>query len=44
MTFANFIDKLGLEPININYSIFIYYKISMLVALYIDNILVTSPS
>ena len=37
-------NKLGLEPIDTNYNIFIYYKTSTLVALYIDDVLVTGPS
>ena len=36
-------NKLGLELVNTNYSVFIYYKIKILIALYIDNILVTNP-
>ena len=36
-------DELGLEPINTNYSVFIHHKTGTLIALYIDDILVTSP-
>ena len=43
MTFINFIDELGLKSINTNYNVFIYYKTSTLVILYIDNILVINP-
>ena len=44
MTFANFMDELGLEPVDADYSIFIYYETGTLVALYVDDVLVTGPS
>ena len=36
-------DKLGLEPVDANYSVFIHYETGTLVTLYIDDVLVTGP-
>ena len=43
-TFTNFMDELGLEPVDADYSIFIHHKTGTLVALYVDDVLVTGPS
>ena len=43
-TFADYMDELGLEPVDADYSVFIHHKTGTLVALYVDDVLVTGPS
>lgn len=43
-TFSNFMAEQGLEPIDADYSVFFNPKTGTIVALYVDDVLVTGPS
>lgn len=43
-TFANFMRELGLFPIDADYSVFIDPRTDIIIALYVNDVLITSPN